>query len=103
MPLIEVSLRDESASALEYWYIEPLKRMIKGEQVLPVTADYTIDPSAKPADVKVRFVLKAKNVSEDGDNTQAPHADGSAHPNADAKDQESPQHGGAPQHRESSH
>lgn len=107
MPLIEVAARDNEGHELSHWYIEPPQSILKAEETLPLKAQYSFVSDKPIADIRMRFVLKAKTdaktASISGDNTQAPHADDSAHSNAHEEAEESPPHGDAQPHQGSSH
>lgn len=107
MPLIEVAARDEQGHELSHWYIEPPQSVLKAEETLPLKAQYSFVSDKPIADIRMRFVLKAKTdaktASITDDNTPAPHADDSAHSPGHGAAEESPPHGGAPPHQESSH
>lgn len=110
VPMIAADFRDNAGNVLARTLIEPPAPDIKAEGVMALGA--TLQDYPQASEVFVRFVLDSDALSqesgariavEDGGNTPAPHADGTAHQSAHEESSESPPHASAPPHQESSH
>lgn len=112
VPMIAADFRDKGGHVLGRTLIEPPAPYIDAEGTMALGARLEDYPEA--SEVFVRFVLDGgallqeqgadiKIVGEDGGNTPAPHAGGTAHPSAHEESAESPPHASAPPHQESSH